>query len=416
MIRMAIGLAVGVFTLWPSSFVIAATSAPVVYPGCASPPTRFNHVWYFDPVNGKTVAQYAAMNPPIPMPANGSGPTSKTQGSQQHPWNDLSALDWANSNAKAGYKYPLLTSVPYYQLNAARTAYAFSTGPLAGPIEPGDEILLNTGTYPALTFSLPYTQVVNSAFVTITAAPGQSPVLTSLVIGDINDLEFIGLKFQRLANPNGTQGAGTLVSIVNGYGFATHDIVFANDDLSNADASVVAGWSQAQFAANTNAAFQAVGSNLGAGTYCVSITGSHVHNVQQGITLNSQRSIAENNEIDHWSDNAFTHAGSYQIFQGNYLHDPVDVGLTYHVDGFQGEGFPHNIAPIVTWVSYQPNVTADHNIAQELVYWTENAQGVFSANPLWFRAPGFYGPAGLGAQSRRTRMRLCRRPRLTHFL
>ncbi len=93
MLRMAIGLAAGVFTLWPSSFVVAATSAPIVYPGCASPPTRFNHVWYFDPVNGKTVAQYAAMNPPIPMPANGSGPTSKTQGSQQHPWNDLSALD-----------------------------------------------------------------------------------------------------------------------------------------------------------------------------------------------------------------------------------------------------------------------------------------------------------------------------------
>jgi hypothetical protein len=103
---MAIGLAVGVFTLWPTSFVIAATSAPVVYPGCASPPTRFNHVWYFDPVNGKTVAQYAAMNPPIPMPANGSGPTSKTQGSQQHPWNDLSALDWANSNGKGRLQAP----------------------------------------------------------------------------------------------------------------------------------------------------------------------------------------------------------------------------------------------------------------------------------------------------------------------
>ena len=257
---MAIGLAAGVFTLWPSSFVVAATSAPIVYPGCASPPTRFNHVWYFDPVNGKTVAQYAAINPPIPMPANGSGPTSKTQGSQQHPWNDLSALAWSNNNVKAGYKYPLLSTVPTNQY-VAGVGYRFLLGSSpgavqqAGPIQPGDEILLNSGTYPALTFSLPYIQVVNSAFVTIAAAPGQSPVLTSLVIGDINDLEFIGLKFQRLANPNGTQGAGTLVSIVNGYGFATHDIIFANDDLSNADASVVAGWTQAQFAANTGDAF-----------------------------------------------------------------------------------------------------------------------------------------------------------------
>ena len=316
MLRMAIGLAAGVFTLWPSSFVIAGISAPIVYPGCVSPPTRFNHVWYFDPVNGKTVAQYAAINPPIPLPANGSGPTSMTQGSPQHPWNDLSALDWPNSNVKAGYKYPLLTSVPYYQLNAAHTAYITSTGPLAGPIEPGDEILLNSGTYPALTFSIPYSQVVNSAFVTITAAPGQSPVLTSLTISNINALEFIGLKFQRLANPNGTQGAGSLVSILNGSGFTTHDIVFANDNLSNADASVVANWTQAQFAANTGDAFDTVGSNLGAGTYCVSITGSHVHHVHEGITLNTQYSVAENNEIDHWSDNAFSPRGKLPDLPG----------------------------------------------------------------------------------------------------
>ena len=59
----------------------------------------------------------------------------------------------------------------------------------------------------------------------------------------------------------------------------------------------------------------------------------------------------------------------------------------------------NNIAPAISWVSNEPNVTADHNIAQELVYWTENAQGVFAANPTWFVTPGFYGPAGLGAQS-----------------
>jgi hypothetical protein len=136
-------LAAGVFTLWASSFVIAATSAPIVYPGCASPPTRFNHVWYFDPVNGKTVAQYAAMNPPIPMPANGSGPTSKTQGSQQHPWNDLSALAWSNNNVKAGYKYPLLSTVPTNQY-VAGVGYRFLLGSSpgavqqAGSIQPGD--------------------------------------------------------------------------------------------------------------------------------------------------------------------------------------------------------------------------------------------------------------------------------------
>ena len=27
-----------------------------VYPGCPVPPTTFNHIWYIDPVNGKTLA------------------------------------------------------------------------------------------------------------------------------------------------------------------------------------------------------------------------------------------------------------------------------------------------------------------------------------------------------------------------
>jgi len=30
--------------------------AAEVYPGCPVPPTTFNHIWYIDPVNGKTLA------------------------------------------------------------------------------------------------------------------------------------------------------------------------------------------------------------------------------------------------------------------------------------------------------------------------------------------------------------------------
>ena len=42
-------------------FCLAATlgggaRAAQVYPGCAVPPTTFNHIWYIDPVNGKTPA------------------------------------------------------------------------------------------------------------------------------------------------------------------------------------------------------------------------------------------------------------------------------------------------------------------------------------------------------------------------
>jgi hypothetical protein len=68
------------------SFAVPVRSAQV-YSGCAAPPSTFRHVWYFDPVHGKTQA------------AGGNG-------SQASPWNNLQAL----VQAEADYSFPLLTT------------------------------------------------------------------------------------------------------------------------------------------------------------------------------------------------------------------------------------------------------------------------------------------------------------------
>ena len=73
-------------------FFVAPVHATQVYSGCATPPSTFKHVWYFDPVHGKTQA------------AGGNG-------SQASPWNNLQAL----VQSQPGYAYPLLTTVPYSQ-------------------------------------------------------------------------------------------------------------------------------------------------------------------------------------------------------------------------------------------------------------------------------------------------------------
>ena len=74
--------------------LLFCSSVPVhaaqVYSGCAAPPSTFRHVWYFDPVHGKTRA------------AGGNG-------SQASPWNNLQAL----VQTQPGYTYPLLTTAPY---------------------------------------------------------------------------------------------------------------------------------------------------------------------------------------------------------------------------------------------------------------------------------------------------------------
>ena len=106
------------------SFAVPVRAAAVVYSGCAVPPTTFRHVWYFDPLHGKTQA------------AGGNG-------SQASPWNNLQAL----VQAEPGYSYPLLTTAPYLQSVGAGKPWATITGPKAGPIAPGDEILLMSGNY-----------------------------------------------------------------------------------------------------------------------------------------------------------------------------------------------------------------------------------------------------------------------------
>ena len=79
-----------VFLLIYCAFPVRAAN---VYSGCAVPAATPNHVWYFDPVQGRTEA------------AGGNG-------SQSAPWNNLRAL----IRAEPGYSYPLLTTAPYLQV------------------------------------------------------------------------------------------------------------------------------------------------------------------------------------------------------------------------------------------------------------------------------------------------------------
>ncbi len=362
-----------------------------VRPECAVPPQltdTFSHVWYFDPVSGQppNYTQAGAMiMAPITVPAgqvmkayiatltNGvwSSPLvtftagqvipNGGNGSQAAPWNNLSALAWANNNQKQPYHYPLVTSVPTYQLNSNTHAYGFLTGGMpggvqqSGPIQPGDEVLLMGGNYGNVAINLPKTAVANSAWITVTAAPGQTPVLTGLSIADTNLWQFLGLKVQ----------GGNMVSIGDGGGGAltTHDIVFSHIDMSSADDAVSKTWTQTQWASLAGNSFSALGSHYGDNTYCVGLFASVTHSVHEGPSINAAHSIAAYNESRWFTDNGFGGAGSYKDFFFNFVHDPVDVGLGYHVDGWQLEGYPllpGDTRQTYTQIHFNGNRLIDH--------------------------------------------------------
>ena len=295
--------------IWASVFCLAApvgggARAAEVYPGCAVPPTTFNHVWYVDPVNGKTVS------------AGGLG-------TQAAPWNSLQAV----FSPSSGYKYPLLTTAPYVR---DPTTGLFSPGPGAGPIQPGDEILLMSGNYGDIGIGSQYGGANNSpAFVTIAAAPGQVPVLTLLYIMSSSGFVFSGLKVQSL-------GAGRvpLVSIYSaGPAHPTSNIILHNLNVSSADPSVYATWTQAQWVANARVGVSAKGSD---NTTCVAVVDSHITANHFGLEVFANNMLVSGNEIDRFGDDGIDYGASNILMTKNYIHESMDWKNGAHMDGMQG--------------------------------------------------------------------------------
>ena len=134
-----------------------------------------------------------------------------------------------------------------------------------------------SGNYGDLRVCVYDTQISNSAFVTIAAAPGQTPVLTSLLVCSTTMWAFDGLKVQSLAAA--AHSTSFLVNIGDqGASYPTSNIVLENMTISSQDD--VSGWTQAQWVSNARNGFNAQSSAGGNNTKCISMTGSHITNVR----------------------------------------------------------------------------------------------------------------------------------------
>jgi hypothetical protein len=332
--------------------------AAQVYSGCAAPPSTFRHVWYFDPVHGKT--QVAGGN-----------------GSQAAPWNNLQAL----IQAEPGYSFPLLTTAPYGQVPVPGKPAVVTTGPKAGPIAPGDEILLMSGNYGDLWLNLFNSEISNSAFITMAAAPGQTPILTSLLVAGTNDWVFNGLKVQSLQSV--ARSGNALVEIKDGgAAFPTSNIVLETMSISSQDNAEA--WSKAQWVGSGRNGFFAQSSAGGAHTKCISLTGSHISNVRTGAGLLASQLLFSNNQIDHFGDDAIDYATSNLAITHNDLHDNLDIGDGNHEDAMQG--VIGVVTPGVALNHFQ-NILIDSNLVvrqtdPELAFPTY-LQGIDNFNSDW---------------------------------
>src|ERR1700735_158217 len=201
----------------------SAAQAAQVYPGCAQPgPT--GKVWYLDPVNGKT-------------------PAAGGNGSQTAPWNSLTGV--LSVKLPPGYTRPLLSSVPSSHIVDGKRVYvADQLG--SPPVQPGDTIKLMSGDYGDIGIGDYLQQVVNPSFVTVEAAPGQTPVFLTLYISSTNKWGVNGLQAQSLFGTNNSkQGLVTVTD--QGAALPTSEIILQNMEISTTDN--IEGWTKEQWVA-----------------------------------------------------------------------------------------------------------------------------------------------------------------------
>jgi parallel beta-helix repeat protein len=319
--------------------------ADEVYPGCAQPGAT-GKVWWVDQINGKSLADGG-------------------DGSQAHPWNSLNAIvsgQWGtNGFSVPGYTRPLLSSIPYiHVVNGRRALVADETN--HPPVQPGDTIMLMNGDYGDISVGIYNTQVPNSDFVTVKAAPGQIPVLLSLYIRSTNKWVFDGVKVQSLFGTNNNKQA--LVTVTDqGAAHPTSDIILKNLQISTADSTD--GWRKEQWVAQGRSGFREFGSpgdgtNGVPYTTCVAMTESHISNVRFGAVLMGNNSILSHDEIDHFGDDGIDYGASNLSITHNYIHDNFDVADGNHEDVAQGQN-----GPLLRGIPYNhfQNILIDSNLA-----------------------------------------------------
>ena len=192
-----------------------------------------------------------------------------------------------------------------------------------------------SGDYGDIIVGIFNTQTPNPSFVTVEAAPGQTPVFSTLYIRSTNKWVFKGIKVQSLFGTNNNRQA--LVTVTDqGAAHPTADIILENMQVSSADNTD--GWTQPDWLARGSvwSAFPAKGTDHGANTTCVSVTNSHISKVIFGSEVMANNMLFSGNEIDRFGDDGIDYVASNILIEKNYIHDDLVLGNGAHMDGMQG--------------------------------------------------------------------------------
>lgn len=269
-----------------------------VYAGCSIPTLKSgHHTFYVDPVKGSM-----------------SG-----DGSAANPWRTFAeVVDPANK---------LIST----QQNTSRTGTTLQAVNPTAPIKAGDLILLESGDHGSITM----TNMFNSDFITVAAAPGATPVIDRLAVVSSAKWMFQSITFRGMA----TTATGTTTTSPSGVGLVssgrgdwigtTSDVVFDSDTFETAAST--SGWTDADW---INKPFNV---GLWMAAPCTSVTNSHLTNLLNGISIGAAQALVQGDTIENFSNDGIDLTASNALIKGNTIRNGVNtVTDPFHADGIQG--------------------------------------------------------------------------------
>jgi hypothetical protein len=230
-------------------------------------------------------------------------------GSFANPWKTLKeVIDSNKIETREGATYPYTWGNPLKDKNAG------------APVKAGDTLLLYNGYHGDIRILAAY----NTDFITVAAAPNQTPAVKHLRLTAAGKWRISGLTISpELAPP---YDANTLVFVEShNYSGASREIFIENCTLySVKDASQ---WTMGQWDTLSCDGITVTGDR-------VTVRGNTMTNVNFGIALSGDSCIAEKNSVINFAGDGLRGLGDYDEFWYNYVTGCYAVNAN-HDDGFQ---------------------------------------------------------------------------------
>lgn len=201
----------------------------------------------------------------------------------------------------------------------------------AAPIKPGDIIYLNSGDHGNVQLSA----AVNKEFITVQAAPGQTPTLRSLRINGAAKWMLVGLKVQGAPDRSGGSPPGpALIEFGRNNSLGpTNNIIFVGNSISTTDDTTA--WTDDDWVKKP------FDFGLFSSATCVSISGNHFFNLRNALQFDGEHHLVADNKFENFGSDAIDHVASNTTIRNNIIRDGRHTkSEPLHPDGIQGWARP----------------------------------------------------------------------------